>query len=193
MHRSVLRWVSTVLPVSAVVGRRVLEVGSGDVNGSVRPAVEAHRPTAYIGVDAADGPGVDLVVDCAELVSTLGANTYDIVITTEMLEHVVDWRPCVAQMCEVLRPGGTLVLTTRSPGFPYHPYPIDTWRYTLRAMGRILDTAGLLTWQLIPDPDPESPGVFAVAHKPLRWVAPWAGRTVDDVFAGIHVEAVQAP
>jgi len=176
-----------------VDGRRVLDVGSYDVNGSVRPLVEARHPAVYVGVDQTDGPGVDLVVSCADLVSTFGRATFDVVISTEMMEHVVDWRPCMAQMCDVLKPGGMLLVTTRSPGFPYHPFPIDTWRYTPDVMRRVVEAAGLVPWQLIPDPDPVSPGVFVRALKPLRWRAPWADVGVVDVFAGIEAQPVVAP
>lgn len=191
MHASVQRWVSIVLPAGAVAGRRVLEVGSYDVNGSVRPLVEAHHPATYVGVDVEDGPGVDLVVDCHGLAEAVGAGTFDVVLSTEMLEHVTDWRTCVAQMCEVVKPGGILLLTTRSPGFPYHPFPQDTWRYTVTAMNGILREAKMVPWQILPDP--EAPGVFARAHKPLRWVAPWRDRPLAEVFAGDGVTAMVAP
>jgi len=184
---------AAALTASAVAGRRVLEVGSYDVNGSVRPLVEAHHPAMYVGVDQADGPGVDLVVSAADLVASFGRDMFDVVICAEMLEHVVDWRPCVAQMCEVTKPGGMLLLTTRSPGFPYHPFPIDSWRYTLDVTRRIVDAAGMVAWQLIPDPDPAAPGVFVRAHKPLRWQAPWTDVDLADVFAGIHPQPVVAP
>ncbi len=193
MHASVMRWIATQLPAGAVAGRRVLEVGSYNVNGSVRPYVEAHRPALYVGVDQVDGPGVDLVMSAEMLVDRLGRGVYDIVISTEMLEHVQDWRPCIAQMCEVLRPGGLLLLTTRSPGFPFHPFPVDRWRYTVDVARRIVEAAGLVVWQVVPDSDPASPGVFVRAHKPMHWWAPWAGRDLADVFAAVDAEAVTAP
>jgi SAM-dependent methyltransferase len=95
-----------------------------------------------------------------------------VVISTEMLEHAADWQAAVRGMIEVLAPGGVLVLTTRSAGFPVHGYPEDHWRFPVESMRWILDVAGLLVEQCEPDPDPASPGVFAKARKPRGWSWP---------------------
>lgn len=42
---------------------RVLEIGSRDVNGSIRSIFMDHGTEYYVGVDIEDGPGVDLVMD----------------------------------------------------------------------------------------------------------------------------------
>lgn len=193
MHASVLAWVRTAVTAADVAGRRVLEVGALNVNGSVRPIVEAHGPAVYLGVDQSEGPGVDRVVRCDDLVSTFGPGSWDVVISTEMLEHVEDWQGSVAALCDVLAPGGLLVVTTRSPGFPYHPFPVDVWRYTPFVLSSLLLKAGLVLRVVIPDTDRRSPGVFAIASKRRGWVAPWAGRALAEVFAGVDVREVVAP
>lgn len=174
-HRSVLQWVPTVLTADVVRGRQVLEVGAYNVNGSVRPTVEAHGPASYLGVDAQAGPGVDMVCPCDRLVADLGTGNYDIVIATELLEHVVYWPDAVAALVEMVAPGGLLVVTTRSEGFPYHPFPGDHWRFSYPAMLAILSAAGLTLGAA--RTDPEAPGVFASATKPQSWTPPW--RTAD--------------
>ncbi len=144
----------------------ILEVGSLNVNGTVRPMVEARKPASYLGIDIVDGIGVDRVVDAKELISTFGLNSFDIVISTEMLEHVDDWRAAIANMTGVLRPGGALVITTRGPGFNYH-HPPDHWRYTPQAFSEILEILGLE--RILITVDPEYPGVFVKAIKPVDW------------------------
>ncbi len=188
MHESVLKWVGETLMAEDIAGRSVLEVGSYDVNGSVRPTILALEPASYTGVDQSAGPGVDTVVSAMDLVETFGARSFDVVISTEMLEHVEDWRPVVAEMVNVLTLDGLLVLTTRSPGFPYHPYPVDTWRYTLDGMQQILTAAGLVVRELVSDP--QAPGVFAIARKPHDWQAPDGDRAFDGVTG---VTAMVAP
>lgn len=73
-----------------------------------------------------------------------------------------------------------MVLTTRSPGFPFHEYPGDYWRYTITSMRLILKGAGLRIEWLAKDDDPGSPGVFVKAHKPDDWTWP-ANTGWDDI------------
>lgn len=143
-------------------GRRVLEVGARDVNGSVRRIVSAHGPAVYVGVDRVPGPGVDRVCAVERLVKEFGAGAFDLVISTEMLEHVRDWRAAVGQMKAVLAPGGLLLLTTRAPGFPYHGYPEDFWRFEAADLRRAVAEFE----QIHLEPDPSEPGIFLTARKP---------------------------
>lgn len=187
MHDSVLEWTAKTLMCADVTGRTVLEVGSYDVNGSVRPIVMAHHPASYLGIDIEPGPGVDEVCELADAARRFGQ--FDLVICTEVLEHVADWRGSALTLSSLVAPGGALLITTRGPGFPYHPYPIDTWRYTVEAMGLILEACGLNVRVL--EPDPQAPGVFALAAKPASWadvVVAWG--TPEQVFG--HVTGVTA-
>lgn len=181
MHPSVLDFVAKVLTRERVYNAGVLEVGSYDVNGSVRPYLESLRPKRYLGVDAASGPSVDRVVDCEELAAEVGRGAWQIVVSTEMLEHVRDWKTCIEQLAEVTAPGGLLLITTRSPGFPYHPFPEDHWRFTVDDMKQILSALGLETVTVEDDPGIGCPGVFALARKPVNWVAPTSAWVWDEL------------
>ena len=94
------------------------------------------------------------------------------VISTEMLEHAQDWHAALAGMTRVLAPGGKLVLTTRGPGFPYHPHPDDFWRFTVDLMDAAMAALDMHIARLEADPDPNSPGVFLLALRPLEAWAP---------------------
>lgn len=173
MHPSIIGvFEAGILSRDEVAGRRVLEVGSCDVNGSVRPIIEAHHPASYLGVDGGPGPRVDQVIDCGDLAATFGEASFDVVVTTEMLEHVRDWRRCIANLTAVVTEGGLLVITTRSPGFPWHGFPEDHWRYTPTVMRAILEAVGFEVLDCYPDPAPEFPGVVAKARKPVGWDIP---------------------
>lgn len=184
MHASVLGFFVTALTEEEVRGKHILEVGSGDVNGSVRPIVSARGPADYFGVDMAEGPGVDRVVDATKLVDVFDEASYDVVISTEMMEHVVDWQTTLMNMFRMVAPGGVIVVTTRSVPFGYHPHPIDTWRYTPDAMVQIIKAAGFEQLLVCPDPDPNSPGVFFKARRPVDWEWPFH-RTAQQVFRNI--------
>jgi len=171
VHPSAMAFACSALTEADVRGKTVIEAGALNVNGSVRPHVEALGPAKYIATDMRPGPGVDEVCP-AEQLPVYWSNA-DLVISTEMLEHAADWKP-----------GGVLVLTTRSAGFPLHGYPEDHWRFSVEAMGQILKAAGLVTERLEPDPDPQSPGVFARARKPAGWS--WPEET-DEAWGDVQV------
>lgn len=107
----------------------ILEVGSLYVNGSPREALADGCYHRYVGIDLTAGPGVDRVLNVEDLL-TSDLPPFDVVLSTEMLEHAHDWKRALLVMMSALNEGGVLVLTTRSPGFEYHPYPEDNWRFT---------------------------------------------------------------
>ena len=164
MHESVLAFGKSAITRDMVEGKTVLEVGSFNVNGSLRPFVEALKPRAYVGIDIREGPGVDAVEDICTLQTT---DSVDLIICTEMLEHAPDWRAAVNKMKAALKPGGWLLLTTRSVGFPLHEYPGDHWRFGCGDMAVIF--ADFSLWKLADDT--QAPGVFVLVRKPADWKA----------------------
>jgi 2-polyprenyl-3-methyl-5-hydroxy-6-metoxy-1,4-benzoquinol methylase len=123
-------------------------------------------PARYLGVDMVEGPGVDEILDVSALVRCFGPDSFDVVISTEMIEHLLDWRDAVTSLKRVVRGGGTLLLTTRSLGFPYHGFPYDFWRYELSDMAEILSDFKMEALES----DPLNPGVFVKATKPTDYV-----------------------
>jgi SAM-dependent methyltransferase len=179
-NKSGLAFTERTLTAPIVVGRDVIEVGAYDVNGSVRPYVESLAPSSYLGVDIAPGPKVDRVLDAQELVAQLGGNAADIVITTEMLEHVRDWHAVVTNLKGVLRPGGYMLVTTRSAGFPYHAWPYDFWRYELDDFRLIFEDLEILALES----DTEAPGVFLFAKRPNAYAQRTPGLALYSIVTG---------
>jgi len=85
---------------------RVLEVGSREVNGSVRGLFPGAR---YLGVDKLDGPGVDLVADATEPLE--GVGLFDYAISTEVFEHEEFWRSVLTFMVNALDTAGRVIVT----------------------------------------------------------------------------------
>ena len=158
-----LDFVREVARLEDVKDQSVLEVGALDVNGSPRTVLQALAPASYVGVDLVEGPGVDLVCAAESLIDEFGSKAFDVVVTTEMIEHVGDWRLVVSNLKHVLAPNGLLLLTTRSLGFPYHEYPNDYWRFQPSDMRIIFSDFEI---DRIDEDDAESPGVFVAARRP---------------------------
>jgi SAM-dependent methyltransferase len=156
-----LAFAEKVLTPQDVQGKAVLEVGAYDVNGSMRPIIERLRPAAYLGVDIAPGRGVDELCDATCLLERYGEERFDLVVSTELIEHVEDWRTAIRNLKGVLRIGGSVLVTTRSLGFPLHGYPEDYWRYELDDMRAIFADFAVD----VLEPDPSEPGVFVKARK----------------------------
>jgi len=173
MHPSAMAFAVNAL-AGECRGKRVLEAGAYDVNGSVAPHVRMTLgPAEYVATDMREGPGVDYVCKAEDFGALPGvAGAMDVVICLEMLEHAADWQGAMRGLIAAMAPGAVLVLTTRSEGFPLHGYPEDHWRFSVGAMQRILAAAGLDVERCEPDPDPASPGVFAKARKTEPWRMP---------------------
>jgi SAM-dependent methyltransferase len=146
--------------------KTIIEVGSKDFNGSVRPFVTNFaKPASYVGVDMSKGKNVDMIVPAEKLVDKFGENAFDVVISTEMIEHVFDWKIVIDNLKKILKPNGTLFITTRSFGFQYHGYPFDFWRYESDDMKHIFGDFEIQYLHY----DAEACGVLLKAKKPTAW------------------------
>jgi SAM-dependent methyltransferase len=103
----------------------VVELGSQDVNGSLRD----HCPpgTHYIGMDVMVAKGVDLVVNPAGPLP-IASETIDAVVTSSAFEHDVCFWETFLELIRILRPGGLLYVNAPSNG-GFHRYPLDCWRF----------------------------------------------------------------
>ena len=80
-----------------------------------------------VGLDIKAGAGVDVVADAHKL--PFDDESFNIVLCTEVLEHLHSPEIAINEMERVLIKGGKLILTTRFI-FPIHEAPNDYFRYT---------------------------------------------------------------
>lgn len=105
----------------------VLEIGSYDVNGSVREVLDID-----IGIDMREGPGVDIVMDAVDLPTKFGLGSIASIICIDVLEHCKNWKGVVLSAWATLEDEGALLLTAANPNKCLHNYPGDYWRFTLK-------------------------------------------------------------
>jgi SAM-dependent methyltransferase len=125
--RGILHAVERLAPVDSTT--RWLDFGCG-LGGLVR-WVRAHRGCSIFGYE--DGYAADFLeaeriprFSSAQLASQAG--TFDVVTAIEVLEHSTDPNATLTQITSLLRPGGTVFLTTGNA----EPFAdrLTTWSYT---------------------------------------------------------------
>jgi SAM-dependent methyltransferase len=157
MHQSVMAWAESVIEQHGLAGRSVLEVGSANVNGSLRTLF--HGP--YIGIDLRPVEGVDVVASGNKLPYDDGA--FGVVVCTETLSHDPQFWLTIVEMYRVMARDGYLLLTVRGFGFGRNDSPCDYYRFTPEAVSSLLEGAGFRTIHIADDT--EYSGVLAWAAK----------------------------
>lgn len=95
---------------------KVLDCGSLDINGNNR---HLFNNIEYTGIDIVKGRNVDVVTKIHEfLVDKSGV--YDVVISSEMLEHDKHFTQSLKAMFRLLRNGGLLIITAAGEGRSEH-------------------------------------------------------------------------
>lgn len=95
--------------------KNVLEIGSLNVNGSVRTFFENCN---YTGIDVGTGPGVDLVCPGQDFPGK--AQEFDVIVSTEVFEHTEQWDTIFLNMLRMLKRDGLLTFTCASYGREQH-------------------------------------------------------------------------
>lgn len=141
MHKQALDIMRELLTDHVKPGQTVLDVGSYDVNGTLRPLCE-ELGLIYSGLDLEPGPNVDIVSE-NPYEFPLATDSFDVVVSCSTMEHVqAIWR-WVPELVRVLKPGGLLAITTHTC-WPFHGYPVDCWRIMPDGMVFLLNETGLL-------------------------------------------------
>lgn len=90
-------------------GLSVLEIGSHNVNGSVRPFFAG---SDYTGVDLSEGKDVDVVASGHEVAFPDGS--FDLAICCECFEHNPQWLQTFTNMHRMTKAGGVVIVTCAS-------------------------------------------------------------------------------
>ena len=111
---------------------KVLDVGSYDVNGTLRPIFKNFN---YCGTDIVKGPGVDVVSKNGNL--CFADNSFDLAVSSSCMEHDAVFWVTFLEMVRVVLPGGLIYLCVPSSG-PEHHRP-DRWRFLSGAYDALAD------------------------------------------------------
>lgn len=98
----------------------VLEIGSQDVNGSIRDYF--NDTTEYVGVDRYEGKGVDIVCDARK---TKFKHKFDTLMIISVFEHDLDWKDTLKHNLQWLKKGGMCFISFGAEGNKPH---MDIWK-----------------------------------------------------------------
>lgn len=122
---------------------RVLDVGSGCTEGSISCRDLFVPPVFdYVGLDIAPGHNVDYVPADPYSWEELGNESFDVVVSNQVFEHIPYFWITAAEIARVLVPGGLALVVSPSAGFP-HRFPIDCWRFYPDSWSAMCDYVGL--------------------------------------------------
>jgi SAM-dependent methyltransferase len=97
------------------VGKRVLDVGAGDINGNNRFLFENCE---YDGNDVIEAPNATIVSKTKDL--PFQDATFDTIISSECFEHDPEYTESLQTICRMLKPGGLFAFTCASTGRQEH-------------------------------------------------------------------------
>jgi 2-polyprenyl-3-methyl-5-hydroxy-6-metoxy-1,4-benzoquinol methylase len=119
----------------------------------------------YTATDCFADENIDVVSDIHTLTQTFESEQFDFVLCTDVMEHIPNPALAIEQLYTVLKPGGTLLMTT-----PFN-YPIHTtdevkdyWRFTDTGLKTLLHRFSQV--DVTPNGHPKFPyGFLTVAQK----------------------------
>jgi SAM-dependent methyltransferase len=125
-------------PTKALIGHyvdhsgltgRVLEIGGRDGADSATALFPAPR-FSYANLDAApsDIPHT-IVADITDCRATIPDASFDLVVSSDVFEHIDRPWLAAAEIARILKPGG-LAITHTLFSWRNHPCPIDYWRFS---------------------------------------------------------------
>lgn len=95
----------------------------------------------YIGVDIGKNLQTDILIKENEPIP-LKDSSVDIILSTQVLEHVGNVSFYLSECRRLLKKGGLLLLSTHGL-WPYHPYPTDFHRWTKKGLVEEIEKFGL--------------------------------------------------
>lgn len=125
-------------------GLTLIDFGCGDMPYR---ALFAPQVSRYIAADLPGNPAATALITAEGRLNLPDASA-DLVLSSQVLEHVADPALYLSECSRVLKSGGRLFLSTHGSWW-YHPHPTDYWRWTGQGLQKTLRDAGFDQVELV--------------------------------------------
>ena len=96
----------------------------------------------YIGLDIESNKLADININ-KEGSIPIENDSVDLVLSTQVLEHVENPSEYLSESFRILKNGGRMILSTHGYWI-YHPTPNDYWRWTSSGLKKIIENSGFI-------------------------------------------------
>ena len=144
---------------------RILDAGAGECRYAF-----AFAHCNYVACDRAVGDAtwnykrINVVADLESI--PFKPETFDAVLSANVLEHIGEPGTALRDIATVLKPGGRLYMSVPFLGDPIHQEPYDFFRYTEYGLRHLIQKAGLTPVSILP-----MGGVLFLMCSCLWWCA----------------------
>jgi len=136
-----------------IQGQLVIDVGSYDVNGSLRPIIESWEPAKYVGIDIEKGPGVDIICNAEDIVRKFGKESFDVVILYEAIYYLQYPEKFVDEARRILRSKGLLLICSANKDWSdFNPSPYGIGYFSVPELYSLIETRGFMVVMLADSP-----------------------------------------
>lgn len=154
------KWIGKEILSASKPGYKILNIGSSSLEfrTKIQPHIEKFifRPLKdnkidVIHTDILNDNGVDIVGDLTnmEFISQLNKKKYDLIICSNLLEHLKEKQPIVDAILEIL-PKNSKAIITVPYNYPYHLDPIDTmYRPSTDELYQLFKSTELLKGEIV--------------------------------------------
>lgn len=133
------KFIQNALSKHTKAGGKILDAGSGN-----RAFKKYSRSQVYDALDFRQNKtnSIDIIADLNKPIKQIPSNTYDAVVSVQVLEHLKNPNLFFSEMKRILKPKGILIISTNF-FYPLHMEPNDYYRFTRYGLMHLGKSSGL--------------------------------------------------